>query len=45
MGVAEQPTGDVVALAPGVGVLMLSLPHAERPRTVAKTKARENTTT
>jgi hypothetical protein len=32
MGVAEQPTGDVDALAPGVGLLVLSLPPQAESR-------------
>jgi hypothetical protein len=42
MGVAEHPTGE--ALAPGVGVLMPSLPHAQRVEAARRARERENTT-
>src|SRR5260221_8441775 len=35
MGVTEHPTGEVDALAPGVGVLDPSLPQADKTRTNA----------
>ena len=45
MGVAEQPTGDVDALAPGVGLLVLSLPPQAESRRDQERGAAQRATT